>query len=89
LAQKWGVTVKEEKISIEEVFEATKNGRLQEVFGTGTAAVISPVGWIQHEDEMITINDGKIGPFSQKLYDEITGIQYGEKPDIFGWCHRI
>ncbi len=89
LAQKWGVTVKEENISIEEVFEATKNGRLQEVFGTGTAAVISPVGWIQHEDELITINNGKIGHFSQKLYDEITGIQYGEKPDIFGWCYRI
>jgi len=61
-------------------------GSLQEVFGTGTAAVISPVGEIKHEEETIIINNKKIGELSQKLYDEITGIQYGEKDDKFNWC---
>jgi branched-chain amino acid aminotransferase len=89
LARNWGVPVRERRISIDEVFEATKNGRLQEVFGTGTAAVISPVGLIGHEGKTITINEGKTGPFSQKLYDEITGIQYSERPDVFGWCYAL
>ena len=71
---------------VDEVMAEAKSGRLQEVFGTGTAAVISPVGWIQHNDDMVTIHSGEIGPMSQKLYDEITAMQYGEKPDPFGWC---
>ena len=54
-------------------------------FGTGTAAVISPVGEIQHKDKLIKINDGKIGALSQKFYDEVTAMQYGEKPDKYGW----
>lgn len=89
LAKSWGTPVKERRISIEEVFETAQNGRLREVFGTGTAAVISPVGLIQHEEKSVTINAGRIGPFSQRLYDEITGIQYGEKPDAFGWCYTL
>lgn len=89
LASHWGITIEERKISIDEVFEKAKSGALREVFGTGTAAVISPVGWIQHKEEMVTINKGGIGPFSQRLYDEITGIQYGERPDIFGWCFPV
>jgi branched-chain amino acid aminotransferase len=59
------------------------------VFGTGTAAVISPVGWITHGVESITVNGGRIGEFSQKLYGEITGIQYGERLDPFGWRRTI
>jgi branched-chain amino acid aminotransferase len=86
LANHWGIPVEERMITIEEVFSTAKNNTLQEVFGTGTAAVISPVGWIQHKDEMITINRGEIGPLSQKFYDEITGMHYGEKPNLFGWC---
>ncbi len=89
LAKHWGVPVKERRIGIDELFDHAKSGALQEVFGTGTAAVISPVGWIRHGDEMITINEGRIGPFSQRLYDEITGIQYGEKDDPFGWRYEI
>jgi branched-chain amino acid aminotransferase len=89
LVKSWGVPARERPISIDEVFEAARSGRLQEAFGTGTAAVISPVGLIEHEGNSITINGGGIGPFSQRLYDEITGIQYGEKPDVFGWCHRL
>jgi len=89
LAKDWGVNVKERRISINEVLLAAKDSRLKEVFGTGTAAVISPVGEIQHNNTLITINTGKIGTFSQELYAEITGIQYGEKADKFGWCHSI
>lgn len=89
LAKDWGVNVKERRISINEVLLAAKDSRLKEVFGTGTAAVISPVGEIQHNNTLITINTGKTGTFSQELYAEITGIQYGEKADKFGWCHSI
>ncbi len=89
MAKDWGMPVVERRISIDEVLSSSKEGRLQEVFGTGTAAVISPVGEIQHEETLIRINDGKTGDLSQRLYDEITGIQYGERPDKFGWCHTI
>ncbi len=89
LARAWGVPVSERRIAIDEVMAEAKTGRLTEIFGTGTAAVISPVGWVQHNDELVTINNGQTGPLSQKLYDEITSIQYGEKPDTFGWCYRI
>jgi len=68
---------------------ASKKGTLKEVFGTGTAAVISPVGEIQFGGDRIIINEGKIGSLSQKLYDEITGIQYGMKADKFGWCYLL
>lgn len=89
LARHWGIAVRERKISIEEVFGHARTGGLHEAFGTGTAAVISPVGWIKHGDDMITINGGRIGPFSQRLYDEITGIQYGERHDPFGWRYEL
>ncbi len=90
LARHWGMTVEERPITIDEVFSEAKSGRLQEVFGTGTAAVISPVGWIRHGDEeTITIHNGEIGPYSQKFYNEITGVQYGEKDDPFGWCMKL
>lgn len=89
LAKEWGVGVHERKISIDEVLSASNAGILKEVFGTGTAAVISPIGEIRHNDAQIIINDGKTGAFSQKLFDEITGIQYGEKEDTFGWCYSI
>lgn len=86
IAEDWGIPLEERKISIEEILEASRKGSLQEVFGTGTAAVISPVGLIRHQEESITVNGGKTGPLAMKFYDEITGIQYGEKPDRFHWC---
>lgn len=86
IAEDWGIPVEERKISIEEILDASRKGTLEEVFGTGTAAVISPVGLICHQDESITVNGGKTGPLAQKFYEEITGIQYGEKPDRFHWC---
>jgi branched-chain amino acid aminotransferase len=84
-----GKKVAERRISIDEVIDASKTGGLKECFGTGTAAVISPVGEIQHGDVKIIINGSKIGPVAQDLYDEITGIQYGERPDRFNWCYSI
>ena len=89
LAKEWKINLVERKISIDEIISESKNGGLKEAFGTGTAAVISPVGEIQYGNHRIIINDGKIGPLSQKLYDEITGIQYGEKPDLHKWCYQI
>jgi branched-chain amino acid aminotransferase len=89
LAREWKIKILERKISIDEVFKTSKEGKLKEVFGTGTAAVISPVGEIHHNDSRIVVNEGKIGPLSHKLYDEITGIQYGERLDKFGWSYLI
>lgn len=89
LAEEWGLKVEERKISISEVFEASKNGSLKEVFGSGTAAVISPVGLIEHNGEKIEIGTGKIGDFAKRLFDEITGIQYGRIEDRHGWVHSV
>lgn len=89
LGRHWGMTVTERQISIIEVFEAHSNGKLQEVFGTGTAAVISPVGELKYADQTITIGDGKVGPISQKLYDALTDIQYGRVEDPFGWVEDV
>lgn len=85
LAKEWGITVNERPITIDEVIEKSEAGHLREVFGTGTAAVISPVGKIQHKWKSITINNYEIGSFAQKLYDTITGIQNGSRKDPFDW----
>ncbi len=89
LARDWGMKVVERKLSMDEVMEAWEKGKLKEAFGTGTAAVISPIGSIMHKEKNIVINGGKTGALSQKLYDTITGIQYGEKPDKFSWINKI
>ena len=89
LAESWGVKVEERPVSIDELFEAKEQGTLQEVFGSGTAAVISPVGLIEHEGKVLEIGDGNIGPFAQKVYDSITGIQYGKLDDPFEWMCTI
>jgi branched-chain amino acid aminotransferase len=85
LARKWGMKVSERPLPIEELIDASKKGTLKEAFGTGTAAVISPVGEIRHVSTTMKINGGKTGPLALKLYDEMTGIQYGRKPDGLGW----
>ncbi len=84
----WNLPIVERKISIDEIAEAYDNGKLKEVFGTGTAAVISPVGELTWGDKKMIINNNQIGDLSQRLYDEITGIQRCEREDKFGWvCH--
>jgi branched-chain amino acid aminotransferase len=89
IARNLGYTVSERRIAIDEVFQASKNNKLSDVFCTGTAAVISPVGEIEHNGEAIIINGGKTGATAQQLYDEVTAIQYGEKEDKFGWNYKI
>ena len=89
ILRKWGITVKEKLLSIDEVVAAAANGRLKEAFGTGTAAVISPVGQITYKDKDYVVAGGNMGELSQKLYDEIVAVQYAEKPDPYGWVERI
>ncbi|MGI6704736.1 MAG: branched-chain amino acid aminotransferase [Clostridia bacterium] len=85
LAGKMGIPVHERAITIQEVYEAHADGTLEEVFGTGTAAVISAVGELNWKGNRILINKGEMGPLSQKLYDTLTGIQLGHLEDPFGW----
>lgn len=88
-SEKWGMKVSERRISIDEIMEADKKGSLKESFGTGTAAVISPVGNIKFGESIITINNGEVGPIAKKAFDTITGIQYGRMEDPFGWIEEI
>jgi branched-chain amino acid aminotransferase len=81
--------VSERKISITELMEAHTAGKLQEVFGAGTAAVISPVGEINYGDKVITIAGGKVGPVAKKYYQAITDIQYGKAEDPMGWIEAV
>lgn len=81
----WGYEVEERRISVDELVAAAKDGSLEEVFGTGTAAVVSPVNKLRYEDDVMNIGDGSIGELTQKLYDELTGIQWGEREDTRGW----
>ncbi len=85
LCREWGYETEERRISVDELIEAQKSGKLEEVFGTGTAAVISPVGKLRYKDDVMTIGDGGIGELSQRLYDTVTGIQLGTKEDKFSW----
>ena len=85
VCKSWGYEVEERLISVDELIAAQKEGKLEECFGTGTAAVISPVGKLRYKDDVMTINGGEIGEVSQKLYDTITGIQWGRIEDNFGW----
>lgn len=80
-----GYTVSERLLSVEELGEALKNGTLEEAWGCGTAAVVSPIGELCYKDEKFIINNGKIGPVTQHLYDTLTGIQWGTHEDTFGW----
>lgn len=89
LAKDWGIRVVERPITVDEVFTAGRNGRLQEAFGMGTAAVISPVSELAYKGEKLTISNGKVGPLAQRLFDEISDIQRGLKPDPHGWVVEI
>jgi branched-chain amino acid aminotransferase len=85
LARQWGMSVSERRISIDEVLEAHLAGVLTEIFGSGTAAVISPVGELKYEDKIINIGDGKVGPIAQKFFNVLTDIQYARSEDVMGW----
>jgi branched-chain amino acid aminotransferase len=89
LLRDWGYRVSERRYAFEEVLAAKRSGALGEVFGTGTAAVVSPVGELGYAEGAIAIGDGSIGPLTQRLYDTLTGVQYGTLPDRFGWMHEV
>lgn len=89
LLKNWGYKVNEGKLAIDTVMAAGKDGKLEEVFGTGTAAVISPVGSLMYENEVVEVNGFKTGDLTQKLYDTLTGIQYGKLEDTMGWTVNV
>ena len=89
LLKDWGYEVEERRISAEELFEAAKNGTLEEAWGTGTAAVVSPIGELAEGDEKCIINNNQIGEVTQKLYDQLTGIQWGRVEDPHNWITKI
>jgi branched-chain amino acid aminotransferase len=89
LIKRMGYAVEERAVSIGEIKDAYAAARLEEAFGTGTAAVISPIGVLAVDGEIMEFSGGKIGEMSQKLYDAITGIQYGEGEDVFNWVERV
>ena len=84
-----GYTVNERLLSVDELGEALRNGTLEEAWGCGTAAVVSPIGELCYKDEKFIINNGEIGAVTQHLYDVLTGIQWGNLPDKFGWTVEI
>jgi len=89
LLRDWGVPVEERKISIDEIMDAQNEGTLEEVFGTGTAAVISPVGVLNYRGTDYTIADGGTGSTAEKLFDRITAVQYGRAPDPHNWIRTV
>jgi len=89
LLKKWNYKVTERKISIDEICEAYNAGTLEEAFATGTAAVISPIGELNYNGMKMIINDAKIGELSKRLYDTITGIQYGKLEDDMNWIVKV
>ena len=89
LVKDWGLAVRERRITIDEVLAAQENGSLKEIFGTGTAAVISPVGSLHFQGRDCLINNGKTGVLSQRLFDELQAIQYGTREDSHGWVIRL
>lgn len=85
----WGYEVEERRLSIHELMEAARTGHLEEAWGTGTAAVISPIGELNYRGEVVTVSDFKTGELTQKLYDFLTGIQWGKIEDPYGWTVEV
>ena len=85
LARDYGMRVSERPVTITELLAAGRNGALREAFGTGTAAVISPVGELSYKGERVQVHDGQVGPLSKRLFDDLSAIQRGRLPDRYGW----
>ena len=84
-----GYKVSERLLSVEELIDACENGKLEEAWGTGTAAVVSPIGELSYKGKNYIVNDFKIGEVTQHLYDELTSIQWGKAPDKYGWIEKL
>ena len=89
LLKSWGVPVEERLLSVDELFDAAASGALEEAWCIGTAAVICPIGELTYEGKAYTINNFQTGPLAQKLYDTLTGIQWGTQPDPHGWTCKV
>ena len=89
LLKDWGYEVEERRITAEELFQAAKSGAMEEAWGTGTAAVVSPIGELAEGDEKVIINNNEIGEITQKLYNELTGIQWGRVADPHDWIVEL
>lgn len=89
LARSWGMETVERKITVDELMEGCKNGTVQEAFMCGTAAVVTPIGGFVRGEEKVVVNHNKIGEMTQKVYDELTGVQWGLKEDKFGWTVKV
>ena len=89
LLKHWGYNVHERQISIDEVIEGVKTGKVAEIFGCGTAAIIAPIGRLHYKQETHLVTGGNIGKITQNLFDELTGMQRGERKDPFNWVHKV
>lgn len=89
LLKDWGYEVKEEHLAVDDLMKAGREGRLQEAWGTGTAAVISPIGELCYKGEKVTVNNFETGPLTQKCYDTLTGIQWGKLEDTHNWTREV
>lgn len=89
LVASFGLKVEERKIDVVELMNDIRSGKVKEAFGSGTAAVVTPVGALSYKDECLTVDDGEVGKLTQKLYDTLTAIQYGKMEDSFGWIKKI
>ena len=89
LLKDWGYEVEERRISADELFEAAENGTLEEAWGTGTAAVVSPIGELAMGDKKVTVSNNQIGEITQRLYDALTDIQWGRAEDPHGWVMKL
>lgn len=89
LAKSWGVETVERKIPVAEMMEACEKGEIEEAFCCGTAAVVTPIGGFAYGDKKVTVNGNEIGAMTQKLYDALTGIQWGKEADPFGWTVAV
>ena len=89
LCRHFNIKVSERKLSIDELLEAYRAGQLKEMFASGTAAIVAPIGELLYQDQLMTINNGKIGPIAQKMYDTIYGIQTGRVDDFMNWTVAV
>jgi branched-chain amino acid aminotransferase len=89
LLKSMNIPVSERRISIQEIADAADDGKLEEAFGSGTAAVLSPIGELKWDDKIMKINNGEIGAVSQRLYNQLTGIQWGEIADNMNWTYEV
>ncbi|RDE13953.1 MAG: branched chain amino acid aminotransferase [Candidatus Thorarchaeota archaeon] len=89
IAKDWNLTVNERRVSIDEIADGTKSGKVKELFGAGTAATIAPIGELLYQGKSYVVSGGKTGDLTRRLYDELTALQCGEGKDKYGWVVSV